>query len=291
MWNNNSWGNNGMGANMGTGFANTNTQTIPMNQTLTKEECIKLQEKGPKFSFNLTETEYLRAICAHKDPVNGNISLKDNNDGTHTCGICHETFTLLDPDKFDRAAIEDICADFNDLFQTIKTMYGPVPIEAGRDFYSFVGFIPHIPELYEVASEYFGKIENTGRGVTDNRSMHGANLLYAMMNPQYPMGVPMGAAVNAPPNADANFQQYQQWLASQQQAQQQGQPQFQQPTQSQFGSVQTPNANFAAGQPNPAYAPQNNGFVNPIGFVEENQTAAVGAPPTPAANVTSGFRS
>jgi hypothetical protein len=157
---------------MGVGFAAQPQNEVVMNQTLEESEIDLLRKKGPKFNFKLSREEYLRAICTHKDPKNGNITLHTNQqDGTKTCAICGETFTLLDPARFDRAAIEDICANFHDLFQSIKTMYGPVPTEAGREFYAITGFILKLPELYEIAAEYFSRLNLAGGGMEENKKL------------------------------------------------------------------------------------------------------------------------
>jgi hypothetical protein len=272
---NNNFGNfqqNGMGM----GYAQNNQQSVVMNQTLTKEEIDLLRKKGPKFNFKLTKEEFLRAICTHKDPQSGNISLRLNQDGTHTCAICSETFTLLEPSRFDRAAIEDICANFNDLFQSIKTMYGPIPAESGRELYTMIGFIPKIPELYEIASEYFARLNGAGVGVEENRNPYGMNMLHAMMNTGFPMGntnMNMNQAVN--PACDPNYMAY---LQHQQQMANAG-----------GTNVST----FNPGTPNPNYAPNNNnnpGFNNPIGYVETEQTVQTGPQGNIAPNVGTAFK-
>jgi hypothetical protein len=270
--------NYGFNNSMGMGYAQQTQQPVVMKQTLTQEEVELLRKKGPKFNFKLSKEEFLRAICTHKDPNTGNISLQRNPDGTHTCSICHETFTLLD--RLDRGAIEDICLNFNDLFQTIKTMYGPVPTEGGRELYAFIGFINRMPDFYEVAAEYFARLNNAGAGMEENRGPQSLGMLHTMMNVNFPMGAMNNPQANQ--SYDPNYVAYlQEQLAK-------------------AGAMNTNNSsntmNHNPGVPNPNYAPPANGGsgngenYNPIGFVETEQTVQAGAPNAPTPNVQSSFR-
>jgi len=289
MMNNNNFGNFGNNT-MGMGYTQQPQQQVVMNQTLTKEEIEFIRRKGPKFNFKLSKEEFLRAICTHKDPATGNISLRLNPDGTHTCAICQETFTLLEPSKFDRGAIEDICANFNDLFQSIKTMYGPIPAESGREFYTMVGFVNRIPDLYDIAAEYFARLNGAGVGVEENRNPWGMGMLNAMMNPNFPMGGinNMGMNMGGQQNADPNYIAYMQAQAQQQQAMQNPNGMQQQMPQSNMNVTA-----YNPGTPNPAYAPAPNagGFTpNPIGYVEQNQTVQAGVPVNPTPDVRTAFK-
>lgn len=281
--NNNYWAQGNM--NAGVGFGNQQPAKIVMNQMLSTDEVNELRVEGPKFNTKLTRKEYLRAICSHKNPNNGNIDLHANGDGTHTCNICQATFTILNPDKVRMETVEDICADFHDLFQTIKLMYGPIPIEAGREFYAMTGFIQKIPEMYRIANEYFSRIQNAGYGVEENRGVYGINMLNAIFNPNaavYPaggamMGSPIYGVNYVAPNAgmggtmDPN---YQAWLAAQQ-----------------------GNNNIVVNSHNPnqqqqgqqvAHPAQQATYGNAIGFVEDTQQVA--APGIPNVNVQATFK-
>lgn len=135
-------------------------QQYVMNQLLTAEEQDSLRTEKPEFSGKLSKKEYLRAICTHKDIRTGNFSLSYNeHEDTHTCAICGETFHLIDLNNYTPDQITQVCSDFNDLFQSIKTMYGGVPTEAGRDLYMIGGYIKKFPAMFEYAANYFRKLD------------------------------------------------------------------------------------------------------------------------------------
>jgi transcription elongation factor Elf1 len=105
--------------------------------------------------LNKVDAETDKVMCDHKDS-SYTILLNKNSDGSRTCSKCGETFTLLDPAKLDIIAIEDICANINDLFQTIKAMTICTP--ENKDFYIALNFISKLPEMYKMVSENFEKL-------------------------------------------------------------------------------------------------------------------------------------
>lgn len=271
-------GNNNV--NMGIGMnPSAATANYIMNQTLNAEEISFLQKKGPQFNFKLTREEYLRAVCTHKHLNTGNIALTTNSNGTRTCSICDTTFSLLD---LDRAHVENICLDFHDLFQTIKTLYGPIPTDSGREFYAFAGFINRIPELYELAIEYFRRLGGNTNSIEENRNIGSLAMLTAMNNPgafqQMGINTP-NIGSNVAYNVSGNQVQVDASVLQnlQQQIQMQA-AQLQQMQATQQGSQQTgvPGGIGTAGV-------RSN---NPVGFVEETQTVTTG----PQGQVTSSWK-
>lgn len=181
------------------------TQPALMNQILTPEEMAFLKKTKPAFGGKLSKEEYLRALCCHKDPSNGgNYSLTyDKNTDLHTCSICGESFHLIDFDSYTPDQIETICSDFNDLFQSIKTMYGAVPTEAGREIYVIGGLIKKFPSMYNVAANYF-KHTNQDNGLARSGFGGGSNIEAAfasLFNPTFaqPQSAPPAYAYGQAP--------------------------------------------------------------------------------------------
>ena len=137
-----------------------------MRNVITAEEQDKLRKNKQEFSGKLSEEEYLRALCTHKDVRNGNIALKHNDDGSVTCAICGENFRVVDTSEGD-ITMEDIeatCSNFNDIFQTIKLIYGAIPEDVGRQLYVISGFIKKVPMFYKYAKTWFEQIGKSGQG-------------------------------------------------------------------------------------------------------------------------------
>ena len=146
-----------------------NQQPIAMNQLLSQQEIDLLRHKEPGFCDKLTKMEALAAFCTHKDPSNGSFTLTEDPDqpGWVTCSICHAHFYLFDIDNYTMQDIEQRCMDFYDVFQSIKTFYGAIPQEGGRDLYLMSGFIKKMPAMFKYAAEYFRKVGG-GAGLRQN---------------------------------------------------------------------------------------------------------------------------
>ena len=137
-----------------------------MRNVISAEEQDKLRKNKQEFSGKLSEEEYLRALCTHKDVRTGNIALKHNDDGSVTCAICGENFRIVDTSEGE-ISMEDIeatCSNFNDIFQTIKLIYGAIPEDVGRQLYVISGFIKKVPMFYKYAKTWFEQIGKVGQG-------------------------------------------------------------------------------------------------------------------------------
>lgn len=170
------------------GFNNNGTmaarpaENIVLTQPLTKDEAKRLQSGNKASILDITEDECLVQMCSHKDPESGNITLIDNHNGTCTCSICGETFSMV-PDLTDDE-VDVICADYNDVIQTAKTGYGPMPTAVGRSLYRTFAFVKKVPAFYRLAMNYYQKWENMGNHMTEqNRSVGAFQNLSMMMNP------------------------------------------------------------------------------------------------------------
>lgn len=123
-------------------------------QFLTAEEMQELQKHPQSFQAKLTRDEYLRSICTHKDK-NGRFAVEDLKDrpGHCRCSICGAEWNMIDVQAPD-GEVDRICSDFYDLFQTIKSYYGNVPMSM-KEIYLISGFISKVPQLWKIAKKYF----------------------------------------------------------------------------------------------------------------------------------------
>lgn len=265
-------------------------QNTVMRQLLTENQIKELQQAPQTFSTKLTHGEYLKAICTHKDPNTGAITLQETNDGRYHCTICGETFRLIDPSE-SREAIENICMNFNDVFQSIKTYYGDAP-DSFRDFYLMSGFISKIPYLWDIAKKYFERIPMGMNGVQPTNDQYGWQLLnnifgnnmmgnvvpgmgmgnnMYMGQPAYPQnngwGQPQQPQYNQPtytnqPPVNPGYPNTTQFNAP---------PQQPYPNQVNQPGYSMPNYYAGNAQGNPYNNPPQMPSTNPIGFVEQPQ--------------------
>lgn len=283
--------------NPGYGYAIQQAQqdTPIFNQLLTADEVAKLQKNPNFFSTKLTEDEYLRAVCTHKDNQ-GRISLEKLPNGKHRCSICQAEFFLIDLNTAPED-IEQTCNNFYDLLQTIKTYYGNAPA-ALRDFYLMVGFIPKMKYLWNVARAYFDKATGGQGTLTANNDQNGFAILNSIFgngaisgiapqlmgqtpnqffnNGYYPQAgyyggpVPQAAMMQTP---QANPQMMQQQYPQQQMVQPQVMPQ------------QQPMYGYGYNQQYINQPPQQQQMYpqgsNPIGYVEQNQAGQPSQTQTP----------
>lgn len=259
--------------NMGYGYAGTSPEPIAMNTPLKPEDIEYLRHnETPVFGKKLTKDEYLRAICTHKDK-NGNFTLKDNHDGTFTCSICKTTFRLIDPIDSNPEQIESICENFKDLFESIKTMYGPISVETAQTLYSIAGFIPKIPKMYEIASRYYNKLD-PGKYAKQYYNNGTSNQLWSLLNGGFGGG--FGQFPQQPnPWTQQQAQQgyYNQGMQAPQAPAYTPQPNY--GTQPNMGP-QAPQG-YYPGNPNPAYGPQST--PNPMGYQDQSNQVPVNTAP------------
>ena len=62
-------------------------------QPLTNEQIAKLRNNSKAFDMKVEPDDLLRAACTHREK-NGNPTLIQHDDGSYTCTICHETFSM-----------------------------------------------------------------------------------------------------------------------------------------------------------------------------------------------------
>ena len=208
--------NNGYNGFMG--YAGNQMQQAPekiqMRQLLSADEQDQLRKKNPEFSGRLTKEEGLKALCTHKDARTGAICLEQQEDGSVTCSICGENFHLIETgDGISMEEIENTCSNFNDIFQSIKLMYGAIPEDVGRNLYLISGFIKKVPSFYAYAKKYFERIGGVNTGVQNYGA--GNQAMMAWQNLYGPFGGNMG--MGGMMNPSMVLQQQQAMQAQQQQ--------------------------------------------------------------------------
>lgn len=250
---NNNFSNNPMFSG-GTSYPNQKPQERPvMRNMLNKQQASMLQQQSDSFDVKLTEREFYKAICTHKNPETGAITLTKLPNGKHHCSICGEEFYLLNLNTPDEDIIK-ILSNVNDLFQTIKTYYGNAP-DALKDLYIIQGFLSKFLPLWHIAKSYFENATNAAGGnVQQNSDQYafqalanafGGGLMGGMipgMNGGYYNNAPQYGAATMPPNYGG------------------GQPNY--GTDPQYGAASMP-PNYGGGQPNYTGQPStpNNGYV------------------------------
>ena len=168
-YNQQGWYNNGTTYNQ---QAPNQNQPV-LNNFLTPEQMAQIQQ-NPSFPARLSQTEYYRAICTHK---NGNaITIEKLQSGKHRCSICGEEFVLFDLNTDDNT-INSICTNMYDLLQSTKTYFLNAPDDL-KNFYMVLGFIQKIPQLWNTAKKTFEQASNaTAFGLQQNYDQNGFQIL------------------------------------------------------------------------------------------------------------------
>ena len=145
---NNNFGTPYGGTFNGTTYGNTAPTQPTMTQLLTPEEIGKIRKSPQAFNVKLTEDEYLRSLCTHKDEK-GNICVEKLGDGRFHCPICNATFNLIDLNT-NKETIDNIALNMEDLFQSIKT-YLPNPTKDMRNIYMMIAYFHKVGMLWDIA--------------------------------------------------------------------------------------------------------------------------------------------
>ena len=167
------------------------------NNVLSEEEIKALMQKDKEFSLSITEDEYRRGICNHRNAEGtGDTLMFDNNTGEARCAICGYKFRPIDSNtSLDQ--IKGSVAEIIDILQTIKLMYIDLPPAASREFFQVIPLLEKVPMLFDFAAKNMAKHETTSWAYS-NRNMGAmnmfnnlANVFGGMMNQpvyQQPMG-------------------------------------------------------------------------------------------------------
>lgn len=167
---------------MGTpGFQYQQQAQARCTQPLTHEQIKQLRNKGAAFTLQADPTDILKSICTHKE--NGNFTLMENGDGTVSCSICGETFSLLDVSKEE---VENATNIVKDVLQSIKTYYLDIPEETAKNYFPIIPLIDKIPQLYVIAMNNFKKYDGSNM-VQQNNNPYGFGMLNMLTSPMMPM--------------------------------------------------------------------------------------------------------
>lgn len=160
-------------------------------QPLTEDQVKMLRQNDNKFDLKIDQTELLRAICTHKDPINGQSTLISNPDGTYTCTICGATFPFFEGSVDDvRAAVQNIL----NIMQTDKALWLDAPEAMTRNFYQLIPLLMKLPAIHEMSVKNFAKYENNANNPMSpmGYGYSGFNALQNLMFNPYPAyGAPM----------------------------------------------------------------------------------------------------
>jgi hypothetical protein len=134
-----------------------NNVPTPQNvNALTDDEMNILKQSKPKendINLNITQDEFLRSICTHKDK--GMDKVFSINDGTSQvfCPICSERW---DPEKMTKEEITELVEKLVSQMQNMKWV-GDLPTSVVREYCTIIPLIRKFPDLYEYAVSNFEK--------------------------------------------------------------------------------------------------------------------------------------
>ncbi len=131
-------------------------------QPLTPDQIAKLRQDVNAFDMKVDQEDLWRAACTHKEK-NGASTLIQNNDGTYTCTICHETFAMCESSSEE---ISSAVKTLTDMLQTCKTIYLDIPEDLAGQYFQIIPLIQKFPKLWERAIKNFSMYEGTMNGVS-----------------------------------------------------------------------------------------------------------------------------
>ena len=169
------------------GFAYGVARPQPSNsQPLTQDIVNTLRQESNEFDMKINQLDLWRAMCTHRDPSTGASTLTYNADGSCTCSICGETFTMFDGTT---EQIKDAVKTIVDMFQTSKTIYLDAPVEMTKQYYQMICLLRKFPGLWDLAVKNFAKYEVTNNPLNPigNNYGGGFNALNIMLTNPYAM--------------------------------------------------------------------------------------------------------
>lgn len=161
------------------------------NNPLSPDEIKRLQQKDNQFSLAITEEEFLRAACNHRNAEGTSDTLAfDQVTGKARCAICGYEFRPVS----ETITPEDIKEDVSviiDILQTIKLMYIDLPADAAKEYFQIIPLLEKIPQLFEFAAKNMAKHE-TYNWRYNNANMGAINMFNNLQN-IFGGGMNMGA--------------------------------------------------------------------------------------------------
>lgn len=168
------------------GFAYGVARPQPSNsQPLTQDIVNTLRQESNEINMKIDQRDIWRAICTHRDPSNGAMTLSYNADGTCTCSICGATFRMFDGTRED---VEKQVNIMKDIFQTVKTLYMDAPVEMTKQYHQQIALLDKLPGLWDHAVKNFAKYENVNNPLNPISSSYGGfNALNTLLSNPYAM--------------------------------------------------------------------------------------------------------
>lgn len=168
------------------GYAYSVARPQPGNsQVLTEEQVNALKQNANEFNMKIDQLDLYRAICTHRDPRTGAMTLTFNNDGTCTCAICGETFRMFDGTAEEvKAAVDTI----KDIMQTTKTLYMDAPRALTENYYQQIALLDKLVGLWKHSVNNFAKYENVNSPLNPiSGSYNGFGALNTLLTTPYNM--------------------------------------------------------------------------------------------------------
>lgn len=167
------------------GYAYGVARPQPSNsQPLTPEIVNTLRQESNEFNMKIDQKDLWRAMCTHRDPTSGASTLTYHENGSCTCSICGETFTMFDGTTDEiKNAVETLI----NMFQTSKTIYLDAPVEMTKQYYQMIALLRKFPGLWDLACKNFAKYEvnNNPLNPISNNYGGGFNALNIMLTNPY----------------------------------------------------------------------------------------------------------
>jgi hypothetical protein len=179
--------------------------TIPtptFTGSLSDEEIALIAQKKPNaIDLNVSQQDYLRAVCNHKH--NGVDVAKRLNDGRMWCPICQ---AIWDDSRVNKEEIEEACSLIEEQMQNAKWV-GEFTPEFIREYFSMSEMLKKFPDIWEYAVKSYEKYRNANPYQTaDESNVYNMfnSVMYGMPTPGYvPQGVPTPGYMTAPGYAPA----------------------------------------------------------------------------------------
>ena len=155
------------------------------SQPLTAQDMAELQNKSDKFSLSIDPIDLKRSYCTHKK--GHEIVLKPNDDGTFTCAICGETFSLVEANE---EIIKEAIRSVKDILQSIKTYYLDIPEESTMEFFPILPLLDKVPKFYQQAVNNFNKYNGAGFNMNNDPYRQTWNLFASVVGPNAGAPIP-----------------------------------------------------------------------------------------------------
>lgn len=169
--NNNYYGQPIGGNNFGSFRPQYPINKIPMNNNvlLSVEEINRLQKNNTDFNLNISDIEFLKSACVHRDQ-SGNLTIEATDDERVRCKICGKSFKMTS--LSDTEIVNKIIDDFISLGETIKLSYVDIPVEL-REYFKFLPFAEKFRKLSEIALKSYENYakQNNIQNYASNQSL------------------------------------------------------------------------------------------------------------------------